>query len=138
MAVSCGLIIEALERLAPSSLALEWDNVGLLVGESNRAVNKALIALDATDQVVEEAVTKGADLIITHHPVIFHPVKRVTDQTVLGRRLLKLIKNNISVYSAHTNLDIANGGVNDVLFELLGLRDKEPMEQNGIGCTEEE
>lgn len=99
------------------SSALTYDNVGLLVGEPDNTVTGIVVCLDCTDEAVSEAVKNGANLIITHHPVIFEPMKAVTDETIVYR----LIRNGISVISAHTNLDQADGGVNDALCRLLGL-----------------
>jgi len=119
--------MDFLERRAPASTAMAWDNVGLLVGRADMAVTKILTALDATDDVAAEAIAIGANAIITHHPVIFKDISRVTDETNLGRRLLTLIQHDIAVFSAHTNLDAADGGTNDVLAEHLGLSDASPL-----------
>ena len=123
----CKEIINQMELLAPLNLALEWDNAGLLVGDSNMEVNTVLIALDVTDEVVEEAVNLKADLIISHHPIMYKPINKINNETPLGRRIIKLIENKICVYSSHTNLDIAEGGTNDALFNLLELENKEPF-----------
>ena len=120
-------IAAALEEFAPSALKEEWDNVGLLVGDPDAQVRKVLVALDAVDGVVEEASATGADMIVTHHPIIFGPIKSVTTQTPLGRRVVKLIRHGISVYAAHTNLDSARGGTNDILFDMLGLIGREAL-----------
>lgn len=120
-------IIKHMKSLAPEELALEWDNIGLIVGDSNAQVNTILIALDVTDEVLEEAINLKAELIITHHPLIFKPIKNINDKTPIGRKILKLIKNGISVYSSHTNLDISNYGTNDTLFKVLNLQDKQPL-----------
>ncbi len=121
MSVKCSDIIKWMEELAPLSLAEEWDNPGLLVGDSQADVKRVLVALDATRGVIEEAVEKKADLIVTHHPILFRAVKRITKDSDIGKKLYLLIQNGIGVYSAHTNLDIAYGGTNDMLAELLGL-----------------
>jgi len=120
-------IINKLEEWAPSCLAEEWDNVGLLLGNDAQLVTKVLVALDATDSVIDEAIQGQFDLIITHHPLIYNPIKRITADNPLGRKLITLLKNGIGLYCAHTNLDKANGGVNDVLFERLDLLRKEPL-----------
>ncbi|WP_052446679.1 Nif3-like dinuclear metal center hexameric protein [Candidatus Soleaferrea massiliensis] len=114
-------------KIAPFSLAESWDNPGLLIGGEELPVKKVLLAMDATDAVAEEAVSKRAELIVTHHPVIFSPIKRVEADSVV----YKLIRNGISVISAHTNLDIAAGGVNDALAETLGLEQIEGFAQSG-------
>ena len=105
---------------APAHLAAGWDNVGLLVGSPDRAVAKILTALDITESVVEEAVQIGADLIVAHHPVMnctWHPVQTLRTDDRQGRILTGLVENHISAICMHTNLDAAEGGVNDVLAE---------------------
>lgn len=114
-------IESALYELAPRELAMEGDNVGLLVGRPDREVREVLVALDITAEVVLEAVLRGAELIVAHHPVIFRPVGRVTDQEPTGRVLFELIQEEVSAICMHTNLDRARGGVNDVLAARLGL-----------------
>ena len=134
-------LVEILEKLAPTSLAEEWDNPGLLVGERNAEVKKVLVALDATDEVIDEAVNMNADVIVTHHPMIFGSLKKVNDDTALGRRIIKLIKNGVAHYAMHTNLDIAFGGVNDELAKILELKNigilsvscEQNGEPNGLG-----
>ena len=109
---------------APRELAAEWDNVGLLVGEPEAEVNKVLIALDITEDVAAEAISVGADVIVAHHPVMncaWHPVQHVRSDDAQGRMLIGMIRNNISAICMHTNLDTADGGVNDALDEKLGL-----------------
>ncbi len=114
-------IYSFLDTLYPFNTACDFDNVGLLIGDKNSTVTKIVVALDCTSNVVEFAKENGAELIITHHPVIFGGIKAVKSETAV----YKAIKNGISVISAHTNLDIANGGVNDALCEALGLTDIE-------------
>ena len=120
-----------LERLAPLSYSCQWDNPGLLAGRGEKEVSKILIALDATDEVVDLAETKKADLLLTHHPLIFKPVKTVNDQDFIGRRLIKMIQADISCYAMHTNFDIAPGGMGDLAAEKLGLLDSIPLEVTG-------
>lgn len=120
-------IIEYMEKYAPSKLAEKWDNVGLMTGDENKEVKRVLIALDAVESVIDEAVEKKCDMIITHHPLIFSAPKSVTASSPLGRKIIKLIKNDIAVFSAHTNLDIADGGTNGTLARLLGLRSIENL-----------
>lgn len=131
MAATCKLIAGALEKMAPLSLAEAWDNVGLLVGSPENPVKTALLTLDVTAPVIEEAVILGAELIITHHPFPFHAMKAVRTDTHGGAMLSLLLKNNISVYAAHTNLDAATGGVNDALAEALGLVETAPLKPAG-------
>lgn len=117
-------IYDAIDRLAPFWLTMDFDNTGILVGDRNREVSCALLALDCTPAVVEQAKQLGAQLIVTHHPVIFHPLKRVNEDAVV----YQLIRSDIAVISAHTNLDIAQGGVNDALVNAIGLRDCRGLE----------
>ena len=116
-------IAEAIERLAPVGLAEKWDNVGLMTGDFEQEINTIFICLDVTSENIRRAIEVKADLIISHHPLIFSPVKKIVESDVLGSILRTLIKNNISVYSAHTNLDNADGGMNDILANKLGLED---------------
>lgn len=117
-------IYDAIDRLAPFWLTMDFDNTGILIGDRNREVSCALLALDCTPAVVEQARQLGAQLIVTHHPVIFHPLKRVNEDAVV----YQLIRSDIAVISAHTNLDIAQGGVNDALASAIGLRDCRGLE----------
>lgn len=109
--------LDFLDEKYDFSSALEYDNVGLLVGDGREKVTGVLVCLDCTDEAISEAVKMGANLIVTHHPVIFEPLKSVTEQSLVYR----LIRNGISLISAHTNLDQADGGVNDALAEAIGL-----------------
>lgn len=115
---------DAIHQFAPVSEAEPWDNCGLLVGAQNAAVTAALVALDLTAAVLDEAKERGANLIITHHPVIYPSLKRVGAESLVYRA----IREDIAVISAHTNYDKAQGGVNDVLAELFGLRNTRPLE----------
>lgn len=120
-------LIQAFESFSPKAYAVEGDKIGLQIGTLNKKVKKVMIALDVIEPVVDEAVEEGVDLIIAHHPIIFKPIKALrTDQTY-GRTIEKLIKNDITVYLAHTNLDVAPGGVNDLMAEALGLEDTEVL-----------
>lgn len=111
-------IFEYLSEIAPTCLAEDFDNVGILVGEPNAKVKGILVALDCTSHTIKSALENDANLIVTHHPVIFNPLKKVTDNDIV----FKLISNKLSVISMHTNLDKANGGVNDCLCEVIGLK----------------
>ena len=119
--VKCQEVMDALERIAPKRLAEEWDNPGLLVGAWNQDVSKILVCLDVSDAVIEQAIAKGADMIVSHHPLIFRGIKKIRTDLPLGRRLQQLLKHDIAVATAHTNLDVAEGGVNDVLAQAIGL-----------------
>ena len=127
-------ILDFIESIAPRSLAMEWDNVGLLCGQADKEVKKVLVALDPFTAVCEEAAKTGADLLVTHHPLIFQPLTAVTDGTTVGRAVMTLIKNDIAAINAHTNLDCADGGVNDTLAEILQLADiqKVPGDSEGL------
>ncbi|RIW31026.1 Nif3-like dinuclear metal center hexameric protein [Bacillus salacetis] len=116
-------IINLFETLAPKELAEDGDPIGLQIGRLNQKVDKVMVTLDVLEEVVDEAVDKGVKLIIAHHPPLFRPLKTLKTDTVQGRMIEKLIKNDISVYAAHTNLDVARGGVNDLLAEALELKE---------------
>lgn len=126
--MKCSELMEYLEQLAPLVGACEWDNPGLLAGRSDKTVKSVMIALDATDQVVQQAVELKADLLLTHHPLIFKPLKKVNDQDFISRRILTLIRNDISYYAMHTNFDAAPGGMADLAAEMLGLTGTIPLE----------
>ena len=129
-------IEKALFDWAPQELAMSWDNVGQLVGEPEAEVKKVLVALDITEDVVREAVACGADVIVAHHPVMncaWHPVQRVRSDDAQGRMLITMIRSGISAICMHTNLDAADGGVNDALAEKLGLSDLELLNEEKIG-----
>ena len=114
-------ILQFVETLAPRAMKMDWDNVGLLCGSKSTPVTKVLVALDPFEHVCEEAAQWGAEVIVTHHPLIFRPLPSITDETTIGRGIRTLIKHDISAINAHTNLDQAPGGVNDVLANTLGL-----------------
>ncbi|WP_317854939.1 Nif3-like dinuclear metal center hexameric protein [Chakrabartyella piscis] len=122
-----------LEEWAPPYLAEDWDNSGLSVGNPNQEVKKILLALDVLDEVIDEAVDLGADMIVTHHPMLlFKKLNSITTETPVGNRIHKLIRNNISAYAAHTNLDSAKGGINDILADLAGLQDVSVLEVSHV------
>jgi dinuclear metal center YbgI/SA1388 family protein len=116
-------IIQEIERIAPRALQEEWDNTGVQTGDVNQPATGALFCLDVTEDVVEEAVNAGFNLLISHHPLLFKPVRSVTGKTYIERCLIKAIKNDLVIYSAHTNLDNAIEGVNWKLASLFGLED---------------
>lgn len=115
-------LIEVLEEWAPRWAAMERDNVGLQIGDPQRRVSRVLVAFEVTPKVVEEALARKAELLITHHPLIFRPLSALTTSDKVGKMVLKLSENKIALYSAHTNLDSAEGGVNFALAEALGLQ----------------
>ncbi len=127
----CGEWIERLNRLAPERYACAWDNPGLIAGRKDKEIRKVLIALDAVDEAVDRAAEEGADLILTHHPLIFSPMKKINDQDFIGRRLLKLIGHDICCYAMHTNFDAAPGCMADIAAEALGILDGRPLEIMG-------
>ena len=108
-----------LEERVPSNLKMDFDNVGLLCGFPDREVRRVLVALDATLEVIDEAAEKDVQLIVTHHPVIFHPMKTLRTDDPDGRRLIAMIKHGLSAICLHTNLDVVRGGVNDALAAKL-------------------
>lgn len=112
-------VFDLLARKAPPETKLDFDNVGLLVGRSDREVKKVLLSLDITDEVIAEAIELSADLIVSHHPLFFE-LKSVTDATWTGERALTLAENRIAAICMHTNLDAARGGVNDALLAAVG------------------
>ena len=117
-------ILNFIEGIAPPYMKMDWDNCGLLCGRRNKEVRKILVALDPFRNVVQEAIDQGADLIITHHPLIFrNPLMAVSDNNETGRLVLELMEHGIAAINAHTNLDLAPGGVNDVLAQTLGLQE---------------
>ena len=116
-------ILSFLDTLAPPSMKMDWDNVGLLCGSRNAPVSRVLVALDPFEDVCREAERWGAQLIVTHHPLIFDPLKNITEDTSTGRCVRLLCRADISAVNAHTNLDCAPGGVNDCLARKLGLSD---------------
>ena len=124
-------IFAQLDQWAPFETQMDFDNAGFLVGRGEREVTKILVSLDITEEVAGEAARWGADLIVAHHPVIFHPVKRLTDETPTGRTLLKLAEEGVAAVCAHTNLDAAQGGVNVCLAQALELTDLEQLHQDG-------
>lgn len=128
-------ILEVLNAIAPFDTAEEWDNVGLLLGDEHQTVRSILLALDLTEPVIEEAIQMKCDLIITHHPLIFKGIKRITMDHRLGRSILKLITHNIAVISAHTNLDQAfENGINYKIATLYHLKHLERLNKtHGFG-----
>lgn len=129
--MKCSEIIQILNELAPEAGACSWDNPGLLAGRSDKEVKCIYIALDATDQVVDQAAAQGADLLLTHHPLIFKALKQINDQNFITRRLLKLIQADISCYAMHTNFDAAPGCMADLAAKRLNLTDCSPLEYMG-------
>ena len=124
-------VIEVLDELAPLSLAEDWDNVGLLVGCPSSSVSAIMTCLTLTSDVLAEAIAGHAQLIVSHHPLMFRPIQRITSETVEGRVLLDVIQNGIAVYSPHTGYDSAAGGINQQLAASLELRTVLPLRPSG-------
>ena len=122
-------VCDAMNRIAPKNLAEEWDNPGLLVGDPKQNVSKILVCLDLSDDTINQAVENNVQMIVTHHPMIFRAIKSIRADLPLGRKICSLIKNDIACFAAHTNLDSAEGGVNDVLAKRIGLVDVKPFEE---------
>ena len=127
-----GEVYEFLQEKVPFELQEDFDNSGFLVGREGVQVSKILVALDITEQVVEEAAEQGAQLIVAHHPVIFGGIQSITDRTVTGRVLMSLVERGIAAICVHTNLDTVEGGVNDALALRLGLTGIEQLKQEGV------
>lgn len=125
-------ILSFLNTIAPPELAESWDNTGFQIGQRDAAVTKILVALDPFEEACREAADWGAEMLVTHHPLIFTPLKAVTADSAVGRDVAFLIKHDINFWSGHTNLDIAPGGVNDLLAEKLGLTQVEVIQPEGL------
>ncbi len=125
-------VTSELERLAPLRLAAEWDAVGLLVGTRRPSIDRIMTCLSLTPEVAHEAVRERADMVVTHHPLPFRPVGRITDDSATGRVLLELVGAGIAIWSSHTAWDSAAGGINDQLAALLGLKHVAPIEPDDI------
>lgn len=130
-------ILKFLSEYAPAELAEDWDNTGLLIGQRDDAVSSIMTCLTLTPDVAEEAVSKGASLVVTHHPILFRAVQRLTDETSEGRMLLSLIRAGVAVYSPHTSYDSAYEGINRQLAASLNLTDVRPLRVVG-GVTDSE
>ena len=134
-----GEVVTFLDSVFHPELQEDYDNAGFLLGDSSAAYHGALVALDLTPAVIEEALSEGLNLIVTHHPLIFTGLKRITDRTEAGRMTMKLIANGIAAYAAHTNLDNLPWGVNGILSEKLGIKDCRILkgEETGAGMVGE-
>ena len=126
-------IINSIESVAPRSAQEEWDNSGMQVGDTERDIKSVLLTTDITEDVVNEAVLTGCELIISHHPLLFHGLKQVCGQTPQARIVEMAIKHNIAIYSAHTNLDSVEGGINTRLADKLGINDYRLLTESGLG-----
>jgi len=128
---------EMMERIAPRSLAFDFDNVGLLIKSDHNEIKKVLVALDLTLEVAEEAIAGGYDLVLTHHPLFLEPVKSFSLESAETAAAYRLIRHGIGHFAAHTNLDACEGGVNDVLAGLLRLKSVRPLPPEDLGRTGE-
>jgi dinuclear metal center YbgI/SA1388 family protein len=127
MAVSLSHIIQILEKMAPPSLAEEWDNVGLQLGDPRREVTSVWVALDPSPDVVAGACRAGVGLLVTHHPLIFRPLNRINILTPQGAVIAQAVQSHLAIYSMHTNLDAVSAGLNDMLAHRLGLQRLKPL-----------
>lgn len=125
-------IMAVLDKEFPPAAAEEWDNIGLLIGRADREVKKVLLTLDVTPASAEEAIKNGVQMIISHHPMMFNKVGRITSQTAEGRIILSLAEHKIAVFAAHTNMDSAKRGLNAELAAMFGLQKAVPVEANAV------
>lgn len=132
MPVTVREVFDFLQEKAPFQYQADFDNAGFLLGRRDAEVRKILVSLDITEEVADEADRWGAELIVSHHPVIFRPVKSITDETVTGRILMRLLECGVAAICAHTNLDAVAEGVNDALARALGLEDVGQLHQEGV------
>lgn len=123
-------IIKIMEDFAPKSLKEDFDNVGFMVGDKEKDVKRILLALDCTLDVIGEAKEKNIDLIITHHPLLFRKPSSITTDTITGKKIIELIKNDIGLYSSHTNLDSAEEGLNETIVKIIGFDEGIILEKN--------
>ena len=127
-------IYDSLIERIPDALAEAWDNDGLMcASDDTREVKRALVTLDVTEEMVDYAIAGGIDLILSHHPLIFKPLKNLTEDDHIARKVIKLIKHDIAVISFHTRADKVEGGVNDTLCEIIGIRNAVPFGEGGLG-----
>lgn len=129
MPIACGEMIKKIEMVYPKRLAESYDNVGLLVGDYKKSIKRVLVCLEVNSDIVDEAIRLGVDIIISHHPLIFTPLKNITNDDYISQILIKCIKNDISLYALHTNFDNANGGMNDILADIIELKDTKPLKK---------
>ena len=129
-------VLSALEQFAPLPLQESWDNAGLQLGLTEADVSGALLCLDVNEQIVDEAISKGCNLIVSHHPLLFRGLKQITDANYVQRCVIKALKNDIVIVSMHTNMDNAQDGVNWKIAERLGLQDCQFFAQKQVGDIE--
>ncbi len=127
----CSDLIRKIENTYSLEPAMEWDNVGLLAGRYQKDVQKVYVALDVTDEVIEQAIQWGADMLLTHHPLLFSPIKQVTDDGLVRRRILRLVQRDICYYAIHTNYDVLR--MAELSATILGIDVMNSLDENGIG-----
>lgn len=130
----CRDIIKVIENTYPKRVALAWDNVGLLLGRTDKEIQKIYVALEVTESIIDDAIENGADMLITHHPLIFEPLKQITDEHFIGNRVVKLLQHDISCYTMHTNYDVLR--MADLSATILGLDSTEVLEATNAEGTE--
>ncbi|MDD2401424.1 MAG: Nif3-like dinuclear metal center hexameric protein [Clostridia bacterium] len=130
MAVSCQTVVTLIEKYAPKKIAEEWDNIGLQIGNPSKSVSCIFLTLDLNGEILEEARDAGADMLVVHHTPFFKPVKNLRDDLPGGKLLCNVIRYGMALYTAHTNLDAAEGGVNDALVAKLGLQKILPLSES--------
>lgn len=128
-------LLDFMEKEVPTSLAEGFDNVGLMIGDEEKEIKNILLALDCTKSVIEEAKMKNIDLILTHHPLMFIKPRRIVKSDLQGSKIIDLIKNDIAVYSAHTNLDSVNDGLNKTIMDMLGFNNSEILEKSKVDSS---
>ena len=126
-------VTKVIEEFAPLSIQEKWDNSGLCIGSPDSPVTSVLLGLDCTPELVDEAVECGADMIVTHHPLIFSGLKKISPDDMIGKAVFKAIKAGISIYAAHTNADKVIAGVSGAMAAKLGLKDVEILSDEGEG-----
>lgn len=131
----CDIIYE-LEKIAPPHLAEGWDNSGFLLGDEEKSVSKIFVCLEVNSQTLAQAIAGGAELIVSHHPLIFKPLSRITESDPTGRLVRALIRNDIALYSMHTTFDKADGGMNDLLAQKIGLENVRKYTDEECACGE--
>jgi len=127
-AVKVKHIMACLADLAPEERAMEYDNVGLLVGSKEDPVSKVMVGLELTEGLLDEAIQKSCDMIVVHHPLIFKPIKKVIQEDIVGKKIIRLIRSNIALYASHTNLDEAKGGLNDFIASKIGIQCEQDLD----------
>ncbi|NLZ49940.1 MAG: Nif3-like dinuclear metal center hexameric protein [Clostridiales bacterium] len=132
MSVKLSEVIKVIEKFAPTKLKESYDNVGLMVGDMDADITSVLVSLDSTLEVIEEAKEKNCELILSHHPLLFRKPNSITEETLLGKKIRMAVKNNINIYASHTNLDVVEDGINDLIVRLLGFNKGIVMEKSCV------